>query len=98
MKWKEDAGFDSHAAVEVHSVDTDCRIIFDTQINVFADTETEVARLREVPLPKLVFLDLQSTLQDFLCFWPTDSNMDGNLFVTTDTEGSDGVAGFAFCY
>ena len=36
---------DSHAAVKVHAVDTDRRIILDAQINVFADPEAEVASL-----------------------------------------------------
>jgi hypothetical protein len=62
---------------------------------VFADTETEVSSLGEVALAELIFLDLQSTLQNFLSLWSTDSNMYSNLFVTTDTEGSDCVAGLA---
>lgn len=36
---------DLHAAVEVHAVDTDRRIILDAQIDVFADPESEVASL-----------------------------------------------------
>jgi hypothetical protein len=34
-----------HAAVEVHSVDTNSRVVLDAEIDVFADTETEVAGL-----------------------------------------------------
>jgi len=63
---------------------------------MFADTETEVASLREVALSEFVFLDLQSTLQDFLSLWSTDSDVHSDLFVTTDTEGSDGVSGLAY--
>ena len=37
-----------HAAIEVHAVDTNSRIILDSKIDVLADTEPEVARLREV--------------------------------------------------
>ena len=33
----------SHAAVKVHSVNTNCRIIFDTQIYVFANSKSEIA-------------------------------------------------------
>lgn len=84
-----------HDAVEVHAVDTNTRVVLDTQIDVFVDTESEVSALREVPLPQFVFLDLESTLQDFLGLGSTDGDVDGNLFVTTDTEGSDGVAGLA---
>ena len=36
---------DSHAAVKVHAVDADRRIILDAQIDVLADAEAEVARL-----------------------------------------------------
>jgi hypothetical protein len=52
----------SHAAVEVHSVNTNRRVILDAQIDVFADTKAEVASLGEVSLPQFVFLDLQTTL------------------------------------
>jgi hypothetical protein len=85
----------SHAAVEIHSVDTNRRVVLDTEIDVFADTETEVASLREVALSEFVFLNLQSTLQDFLSLWSTDCDVHSNLFVTADTEGSDSVSGLA---
>ena len=86
----------SHAAVEVHSVDTNRRVVLDAEINVFADTEAEVASLREVALAELIFLNLQSTLQDFFSLWSTDGDVNRDLFVTTDTEGSDGVASLAW--
>jgi hypothetical protein len=84
-----------HAAVEIHSVNTNRRVVLDAEIDVFADSETEVASLGEVALAKLILLDLQSTLQDFLGFGATDGNVHSNLLVTTDTEGSDGVPGLA---
>lgn len=84
-----------HAAVKVHSVDTNTRVILDTQVNVFADTEAEVAGLGEVALPQLVFLDLEASLENLLSLGATDGDVHGNLFVTTDTEGTDGVAGLA---
>lgn len=34
-----------HAAVEVHSVDTNCWIVLDTKIDVLADTESKVTSL-----------------------------------------------------
>lgn len=34
---------DSHAAVKVHAIDTNRRIILNAQIDVLADTESEVA-------------------------------------------------------
>lgn len=85
----------SHAAVEIHAVDTNCRVVLDAKIDVFANTESKVASLGEVSLPQLVFLDLQSTLNNFLCLGAADGDMDSDLLVTTDTEGSDCVAGLA---
>jgi len=85
----------SHAGVEVHSVDTNRRVVLDTEIDVFADAETEVTSLREVALAELVFLDLQSTLQDFLGLWATNGDVHRDLLVTADTEGTDGVSGLA---
>jgi hypothetical protein len=86
----------SHAAVKIHAINSNRRVVFDTKIDMFADAESKVASLREVALAEFVFLDLQSTFQDFLCLGATDGNMDCDLFVTTDTESSDGVAGFAY--
>ena len=60
---------------------------------MFADAEAEVARLREVALPQLILLDLQTTLENLLSLWAPDSDVDGNLFVTTDAKGTDGIAG-----
>ena len=62
---------------------------------MFADTEAEVTSLRKVLFLQLVFLDLQSTLEDLFGFGATDSDMYGDLFVTADTERSDGVSSFA---
>ena len=86
---------DSHAAVKVHAVDTNGRVILDTKIDVFRDTETKVARVREVLLPQLIFLDLETTFEDFFGFGPPDGNMDRDLFISADTERPNGVAGFA---
>ena len=55
-----------HAAVEVHAVDTDRGVVLDAKIDVLADTEAEVAGLREVALAELVLLDLEATLEDLL--------------------------------
>jgi len=84
-----------HAAVEVHAVDTDGGVVLDTKIDVLADTEAEVAGLGEVALAKLILLDLEATLEDFLSLGASDGDVDSNLFVTTDTKGSDGVTGLA---
>ena len=84
-----------HAAVEVHTVDTNTGVVLDAQVDVLADTEAEVAGLGEVALAELVLLDLEATLDDLLGLGTTDGDVDGNLFVTADTEGSDSVASLA---
>ena len=88
-----DSGTSSvHDNVEVHTVDTDTWVVLDTQVNVFVNTETEVTSGREVLGSQLVFLDLQTSFQDFFSLWASDGNVDSDLFVSSDTEGSDGVS------
>merc|ERR1712113_90549 len=82
-----------HDDVEVHAVNADRRVVLDTQVDVLVDTETEVAGLGEVALAELVLLDLETALEDLLGLGATDGNVDGNLFVPSDTESTDGVAG-----
>ena len=48
----------THHAVEVHTENTDGRIVLETEIDVLIDTETEVSGIREGLLPELVLLDL----------------------------------------
>lgn len=62
---------------------------------MFANTEAKVASLREVSLLQLVFLDLEATLENLFGLGATDGDVDGDLFVTTNSECTDGVAGFA---
>ena len=57
------------------------------------DTESKVSSLAEVSLLQLVLLDLQSTLQNLLGLGSSDGDVTGDLFVTTNGEGSDGVSG-----
>ena len=84
-----------HAAVEIHTVDTNRGVVLDAEIDVLADTESEVAGLAEVALAELVLLDLEATLEDLLGLSATDGDVDGDLLVTADTEGTDGVTGLA---
>lgn len=84
-----------HAAVKVHSVDTNTRVILNAEIDVFADTEAEVASLGEVLLSQFVFLDLEATLEDLLRLGSADGDVHGDLLITTDTEGTDGVSRLA---
>jgi hypothetical protein len=86
-----------HAAVEVHAVDTDGRVVLDTEIDVLADAEAEVASLGEVALAQLILLDLEATLENFLGLGTTNGNVDRDLLITADTEGTDSVAGLACC-
>lgn len=62
---------------------------------MLGDTEAEVAGLGEVALAQLVLLDLQATLENLLSLWAADGDVNGDLFVTADTEGADGVASLA---
>lgn len=78
---------------EVHTVDTNGRIILNAKIDVLLDTETKVAGGREVLGKELVLLDLQASLEDLLSLGATDSAVDGNLFIAADGEGADGVTG-----
>lgn len=45
---------------------------------MLADTEAEVARLREVAVAELVLLDLQATLENLLSLGAADSDMDSD--------------------
>lgn len=85
-----------HAAVKVHSVDSNRRIILDSQINMLANTETKVARFREILLLQFIFLDLQPTFKNLLGFRTADCDVDRDFFVTTNTKCPDGVSGFAW--
>ena len=87
----------AHADIEVHAVDTDSGVVLDAEIDVLADAEAEVAGLGEVALAELVFLDLEATLEDLLSLGAADGDVHGDLLVTTDTEGTDGVSGLACC-
>lgn len=84
----------AHHHVEVHTENTDTWVVSSTEVDVFLNTESKIPGLREVSLSKFVLLHLEATLKDFLSLGSTDGNMDGDLFVTTDTERSDGVSSF----
>lgn len=84
----------SHHNVEVHAKDTDTGIVSCSQVDVFLDTETEVPHRGEVLPPQLILLHLQTTFENFLSFRPPDGDVHGDLLITSDAEGTDGVAGF----
>ena len=89
----DSSSWTTHDNVEVHTEDTDTRVVPGTKVNVLLDTETEVAGLGEVLAAELVLLDLEAALKDLLGLGATDGDVDGNLLVTTDTERADGVTG-----
>jgi len=80
--------------VEIHTKDTDTRVISGTEIDVLLDTETKVARVREVLPSQLILLHLETTLKNLLSLGPSDGNVNSNFLVSSDTECTDGVAGF----
>ena len=45
------------------------------------------------PKNYLTHLDLESSIEDFFGLGTTDGAVDGDFFVTSDTESSDGVTG-----
>ena len=62
---------------------------------MFADTEAKVTSFGEVSLSQLVFLDLETSLEDFLGLGTSYGDVNCDLFVSSDTEGSDSVSGLA---
>ena len=85
----------SHADIKVHTENTNTWVILDTQVNVCGNTEAKVTRVGEVALLQLVLLNLQTALKNFLGLGTTNSDVAGNLFVTTDTEATQRVAGLS---
>jgi hypothetical protein len=61
---------------------------------VFLDSKPKVARDRKVASTELVLLDFQATLEDLLGFGTADGDVHGDLFVTANTKGADGVPCF----
>merc|ERR1712134_179172 len=78
---------------KVHTKDTNRRIVFDAQINVFLDTESKRTSFRKVVSLQFVFFDFEARFQDFFGFGASDSDSAGDLFISSDTESSDGQSG-----
>lgn len=55
------------------------------------DSEAEVSVVGEVLAVQFVFLDLESLVDDLLGLRSTDGAVNGDLLVSTDSEGTDGV-------
>ena len=84
-----------HDAVEVHSVYTNGRVIFDSQIDMLGDTKAKVTSLGEIFLLQLVLFDLEPPLENFLCLRATDGDMNSDLFISVYRNCSKGVEGSA---
>merc|ERR1712180_343362 len=80
--------------IEIHSIDTNARIVLYPEINMLRNSKSEIPGFRKIAPTQLVLLHLQPLLQDFFCFGSSHGTVDGNLFITTDTKGSNGVACF----
>lgn len=59
---------------------------------MFLNTESEIPCLTEITFLQFIFLDFQSSLKNLLRFRPTNSDVDGDFFVSADTEGTYCVA------
>jgi hypothetical protein len=80
--------------IKVHAENTGVGIIFDTKVNVFLNTEAEVTGVGKVTFSKFEFFDFKSFFQDFFGLFSSDGDMEGNLFISLNTERTDGVSGF----
>ena len=77
---------------EVHTVNSSGRIVLDSEVDVFIDTESEVSGGAEVSTFELVLLDLESTLENFHRLVSSDGDVRSDLLVTTDTEATKSVS------
>merc|ERR1712113_540021 len=75
---------------EVHTEDTDGRVVFDAQIDVLLDTESEGTSFGKVVSFQFVLFDFQARFQDFFGFGASDGDSTGDLFVSSNTESSAG--------
>lgn len=79
---------------KVHTINTDQRIIFETKVNMFLDTESKVSGGRKVGFFQLILFDLETTFKDLLGFWTANGNVNGNLFIAANGEGTDSITSF----
>lgn len=81
-----------HDDVKVCAEDTNIGVVLDTKVDMFGDSEAEVASLGKVPSSELVLLNLEASLEDFFGLGASDSDVAGDLLVPSDTETSKGVS------
>ena len=65
---------------------------------MFLDTEAKGSSGGEVAHLEFVFLDLESLVEDLFGLGASDGAVARDLFVTSDTESSDGVSGLECVY
>ena len=80
--------------IEVHTENTGVGIVFDTKVNVFLNTEAEITGVGEVTFSKFKFFDFKSFFQDFFGLFTSNGHVERDLFVSLNTERTDGVSGF----
>ena len=78
--------------VEVHAENTGEGVILDSQIDMFLNTESEAAGIREIDFSELSILDFETSFQNFVGFVSSDSYVYGHLFISFNTETSDGIS------
>jgi hypothetical protein len=83
-----------HDHIKIHTENPDTRVIPRTEIDVLLNPEPKVARVRKVLSSELVLFYFETPLEDLLGFGTADGDVDGDLFVSADREGADGVTGF----
>ena len=60
---------------------------------MLSDSETKVTGSGEVLLVELKLLDLESSLQDLLSLGSSNSNVNGDFLISSNSERSNGVSG-----
>lgn len=65
--------------------------LLDSQVNVFLNTKAKTTGITEISPQKFIFLDLQTALQKLHCLVASNSDVACNLFIPSNTEGTDGV-------
>lgn len=79
---------------DVHTVNTNVRVVLKVKINVLINTETEVTSRREAGSGEFKILDSKSLLEDLLSELATKGNVASNFIVTTNAEGTNGDASY----
>merc|ERR1719206_989351 len=72
--------------IEIHTIDTNARIVLDAKIDMFCNTKSKVSSFRKVASSQLVFLHFQTLLQNLFRFWSTNCAVNSNLFITSNTK------------